>query len=159
MFKTVFVPKKIPYTKNGFDKLKKDLEIFQQKRPAAVLQLQTAREMGDLSENGAYKAARFELSNIDRQIRRLTHQIQFGFIQETIKTDIVDFGAKVTLKNSTKTIQFILVSGQESNPLENKYSTNSPIGRAVVGKKVGDQIIIHSPSGDQFFQLVKISSE
>ena len=64
------LPDKIPYTKEGYQKIQSDIAMYTEKRKGAVIALRTAREMGDLSENGAYKAARFELSDIDRYDHR-----------------------------------------------------------------------------------------
>ena len=87
------------FTKEGFEKLKKDLKEAEEKRPEAVATLTKARNMGDLSENGFYKGAKFELNDLDRKIRHLTHLIKEGqVIQKPVNNDYVQLGHTVTLK-------------------------------------------------------------
>lgn len=89
----------ILFTKEGFEKLKKDLIEAEKKRPEAVATLAKARAMGDLSENGFYKGARFELSDLDRRIRQLKHLVMNAKVIEKPKnTDFIQFGHTVTLK-------------------------------------------------------------
>ena len=87
------------FTKEGFEKLKSDLKTAQGKRPEVVKALVRAREMGDLSENGAYKGARFELSDLDRKIRHLKRLINSAeVIQKPKNNDFIQFGHTVTLR-------------------------------------------------------------
>lgn len=87
------------FTKAGLDKIKKDLEEAEKKRPEAVATLARARAMGDLSENGFYKGARFELSDLDRKIRTLKHLVSEGRIINTPSQNLtVQVGHTVTLK-------------------------------------------------------------
>ena len=89
----------ILFTKEGFDKLKADLKSAEEKRPAAVATLSRARAMGDLSENGFYKGAKFELNDLDRKIRHLTHLIKEGqVIQEPMNNNYVQIGHTVTIR-------------------------------------------------------------
>lgn len=87
------------FTKEGFEKLKSDLKTAEEKRPEAVIALSRAREMGDLSENGAYKGARFELSDLDRRIRHLKHLIESArVIKKSKSNDVVQFGHTVIVR-------------------------------------------------------------
>lgn len=87
------------FTKEGFEKLKRDLGEAEKKRPEVVATLTKARNMGDLSENGFYKGARFELSDLDRKIRQLRHLISEGQVISTpTNNDVVQIGHTVTLK-------------------------------------------------------------
>lgn len=120
----------------------------------AVANLRTAREMGDLSENGAYKAARFELSSIDRELRRLAYLLRYGAVAVISRTtDVVGFGNRVTVDDGKRQITFVLVEQFESNPKEYKLSLQSPIGRAVAGKKVGDQVTVTAPEGQTVYTI------
>lgn len=147
----------IKFTKSGYEKVKADLEILKQKRPSAVTSLRIAREMGDLSENGAYKAARFELSSIDREIRRMTFLIRFGEITEVTTTDEIGFGSTITLDDGKAQMTFMLVDGYESDPKQQKLSLQSPIGRAVFGKRKGEKVIIHAPAGYLTYTILSVS--
>lgn len=87
------------FTKEGFDKLKADLKDAEEKRPETVATLAKARAMGDLSENGFYKGARFELNDLDRKIRHLRRLVQGGqVIQKPTNNDFVQIGHTVTLR-------------------------------------------------------------
>ncbi len=87
------------FTKEGFEKLKSDLREAEEKRPQVVATLTKARNMGDLSENGYYKGARFELSDLDRKIRQLKHLISEGRVISTPKNnEVVQIGHTVTLR-------------------------------------------------------------
>ncbi|MBI3443717.1 transcription elongation factor GreA [Candidatus Woesebacteria bacterium] len=149
-------PKKILFTKEGYQKIKKKFQNLTEMRKEAVNRLQTAREMGDLSENGAYKAARFELSSIDRELRRLTFQLRFGQVCEPTNNGRVDFGCRVTLDDGKKRLTFSLVGGFESDPLQQKISINSPIGRAIMGKRMGDKVKVTAPVGQTTYTVVEI---
>ena len=151
------VPKKIPFTKDGYQKLQTDLALFTTKRKGAVINLRTARDMGDLSENAAYKAARMELSAIDRQIRRLTYLLRYGVIVEKHGSAEVDFGSRVTLDNGKTKMTFDLVGGYESDPKQEKLSVFSPIGKAILHKHVGDAVTVHAPVGEINYTIVEIN--
>lgn len=140
-------PQKIQFTKEGYEKIQKDFSHLTEKRKEAVINLRTAREMGDLSENGAYKAARWELGGIDRQLRRLSYLLRMAKVYETNNNGFIDFGRKVTLFDGKSKLTFILVSSFESDPTQDKLSIESPIGKAIIGKRVGDMVRVTTPSG------------
>lgn len=147
---------KILFTREGYAALEKELAEYRAKREPALVKLQAAREQGDLSENGAYKAARFELSDIDRQIRSLSYLIKYGQIQEAQHDGKIGFGNTVTLEKDGKQIVYLLVSKYESDPLKNKLSVESPLGQALMGRKVGESITVQAPVGKLIYQVVKI---
>lgn len=149
-------PPTIPFTQEGYAKLEQDLADYTKRREEVIVRLQTAREMGDLSENGAYKAAKFELGGIDRELRRLKYLLQYGQVQTVPKSDTINFGHTVTLKNKEHEITFMLVGTHESNPQEKKLSTHSPFGQAVLGKKTGDTITIEAPSGKLTYTITSV---
>lgn len=149
-------PTQIPFTQATYDQLKKDLDLLEEKRVQTVARLQTAREMGDLSENGAYKYAKQELGDIDRRMRNLRYQIQNGYVPIIVTTGTVGFGSTVTLKARDKTLTFMLVSKHESDPSLAKLSTDSPIGRAVYGKSIDDVVSVDSPRGITMYTIVAI---
>ena len=149
-------PPVIPFTQEGFAKLEAQLADYTTRREEVLVRLQTAREMGDLSENGAYKAAKFELGGIDRQLRQLKYLLMFGKVQETKQSDAIDFGNTITLKNDSQEITFMLVGTHESNPQEKKLSLQSPFGQAVLGKKIGDTITVAAPAGPVVYKIVMV---
>lgn len=147
---------KIYFTKEGFTKLETDLAALRAKREPTVLRLQAAREMGDLSENGAYKAARFELSDIDRNIRRLTGLLKNAEVRPAKHDGTIGFGNVVYLTKDDLKISFTLVSKFESDPLLSRLSTESPLGEALIGKRVGETVTVNAPAGLMTYQIVKI---
>ena len=150
-------PASIPLTQTGFNKAKTDYDVLQVKREEVLIRLQAAREMGDLSENGAYTAAKFELGSIDREIRRLGYLIKYGVVTSSATGNTIGFGNEITLEKDGKQMSFVLVSGYESNPVEKKLSEQSPFGKAVIGHKVGDTIVVVAPAGEISWKIVKVS--
>ena len=149
--------KQILFTKSGFEKIKQENEELLKSRPFAVADLKRAREMGDLSENGFYKGARLKLSQIDSKLRHLKMLLRYGVIKDSKKTDTIDIGCNVTVLFGKEKQFFIIVGGFESNPEENKISYISPIGKALMGKKINESFIVTIPSGIIEVKVIKIS--
>lgn len=127
------------FSKDGYEALFAKLDDLRKKREEILPRLQMAREQGDLSENGAYKAARFELSDTDRQIRQVERLIKFGKIAVPRTDGIAGFGNKITLvKRDGTQVIYQLVSTYEADPLNGKISANSPVGAEIIGKRVGE---------------------
>lgn len=148
---------RIPFTKDAYEKIQKEFDRLTELRKEVIIRLQIAREQGDLSENGAYKYAKFELGDIGRKLRDLSYQLKHGVItNKSANSESIDFGAEITLKNSDREMTFMLVSEYESDPLKNKLSTKSPIGQAVIGKKKGDQITVQTPGGVVEWEIVEV---
>jgi len=137
----------ILFTKQGFDNLKNELEKEITKRPLAVESLKRGREMGDLSENGLYKAAKFELSVIDRQIRHLKNLVLYGKVSQPKDNTCVQLGHKVILETKNGKKEFQIVGEWEASPIDNKISIKSPIGHNLMGRKVGETVTIRTPNG------------
>ncbi len=149
-------PEKIRFTKEGFEEIKAEHKMLTEGRPAILISLQKAREMGDLSENGAYTTARFELGNTDRRLKRLNFLLEYGVVVEEKHGGTIDFGSQVTLKNEKNQMTFTLVNKFESDPLEKKLSVSSPFGKAVMGKKVGDKVKVSAPAGNVTYTVSKV---
>ena len=148
--------RQIPFTKEGYENLKKEYQKLADSRKPAVEDLKKAREMGDLSENGYYKAARAKLSSIDYNLRRLGYLIKDAIVVETKKKDTIDIGSKVTLEIDNKTVEYNIVGGYESNPKIGKISHLSPLGKALISKKTNEEIEITTPSGKIKYKIVKV---
>nr|MBI5455378.1 GreA/GreB family elongation factor [Candidatus Levybacteria bacterium] len=146
----------IPFTNKGYQNLKAQLEEEIAKRPEAVKQLTRGRDMGDLSENGLYKAAKQALNDIDRQIRYLKNLVKYGKIYTPQNNDYVALGHTVMVETESKQKQFMIVGEYEANPRENKISLKSPIGHNLMGRKVGEKIDIRTPSGFLTYKIIKI---
>ncbi len=149
--------KRIPVTKEGFEKLQQALKDLQESRPEAVRNLANARAMGDLSENGLYTAAKSRLRSIDAQIFRTEIQIKLADIAETVSKDIVSIGSKVRIDANGVSKDINIVGDYESNPFEGKISQYSPLGKALMGKKKGETAEFNAPSGKISYKIVSIS--
>lgn len=149
--------KRIPVTKEGFATLQKDLLQLQKDRPAAVKTLAEARSMGDLSENGLYTAAKSRLRSIDTQIFRTEIQIKLADIIEGAQGQ-VSIGSIVNVKSEDREITFYIVGDYEANPAEKKISQHSPLGRALMGKKVGETAHFEAPKGTISYKILSINS-
>ena len=148
---------KTRFTKEGFEKLQQEYEELKNERPAVVADVQKAREMGDLKENGYYQASKAKLRSIDSQMMRIAYQLKTAQIVEEKTTGTIGVGSTVlfSINGNDKTYQF--VGDLEANPSEGKLSFLSPIGRAVEGKKVGDVVEVKTPGGSFVYKIKEIS--
>lgn len=146
----------IPLTKEELDKKKQLQKKLLKTQEEVIKRLQIAREMCDLSENGAYHAAKHELGNVRRQLRSVNHILKYAYVPKISKSNVVKFGSQVTLENNGKKIEFTLVSQYESNPLEKKLSMESPIGKAILNKQVGNKVIVTTPNGEVAYTIIDI---
>jgi transcription elongation factor GreA len=112
---------------------------------------------GDLSENGAYKYAKFELGNVRRELKKINHLLRWGVVTKAKNNLIADFGSSVSLKNDKMEVTYMLVSEHESNPMEKKLSVKSPLGKSIVGKSVGEIVTFQAPAGEVRYEVVKIA--
>jgi transcription elongation factor GreA len=147
------LPDPIPVTEAYYEKVKAKEGKLTEYRKEVLVRLQAAREMGDLSENGAYKAARFELSDTDRELRRLRFLLRFGRVTKATYNGTVDFGSIVTITSGQMRRTFSIVSNYESDPKENKVSPKSPLGKALMGKRVGDTVKVQAPAGEMEYRI------
>ena len=147
----------IRFTKEGYRKIQEEYQRLLEERKEAVDALRTAREMGDLSENAAYKVARQRLSQTDGRIRYLKKLLLSGKVTQVSFTGVVAFGTKVTVeKDDGSQNTYTIVEGFESDPAVGKLSTVSPIGKALLGKKTGERVKIIVPSGSVSFKILNI---
>lgn len=150
-------PANIPITQAGYDKLVAERARLAAERPDAVENLRRAREMGDLSENGYYKASRQRLSFIDARLRRLTDIIKRANVVVTANTGFVDIGSRVTIRRSGSEVTYTIVGGYESDPAQHLISHQSPLGKALMGKKAGDRVIVAAPAGQIVCELIAVA--
>ncbi len=149
-------------SKEGLEELKKKLDFLKnEERPKIIQAIQEAREHGDLKENAEYKDARERQRIIDKQIAELEAKLRsVRVIDETnISTDKVGLLSKVTIKNLKlgKEVTYTIVSSAEADFKKGKISTSAPIGRALLGRKVGDIVEVKVPAGIMKFEILKIS--
>lgn len=144
----------IRFTKQGYEDLKAEIEKLHAERIHAVAELKTAREMGDLSENAAYKVARSRLSSIDGRLRHVERIMKRVQVIERRPDEAIDIGSEVILATNSQEMTVILVDGYESDFAKGKISVFSPIGRAIRGKQKGDKVIVKTPGGMKEYRIV-----
>lgn len=127
-------------------------------RPGVLTRMVAAREMGDLSENAGYHAAKERLGYIDRRTRHLKLMLRFAEVVGAKGTDEVTFGSVVKVKNGETEIEFAIVSAMEADPMKLKVSDVSPIGKALLGKKPGEEAVIETPDGKMIYKVLEIKS-
>jgi len=149
---------KIILTQEGFNNLKNELEtIINTKRGQAIERLRKAREMGDLSENSEYAAAKEDLSFVEGRILEIEEIMKNAIIaKNNTNKDQVNIGSKVEVEFNGKNIVFEIVGELESDPINKKLSSKSPIGQALIYKKIGDNVEVTTPAGKNFYKIVNI---
>lgn len=151
--------KKIYLTKDGFSDLKKEYEdLTKVKRPEIVSRVSAARDQGDLSENAEYTAAREDLSFLDGRIEELEELLkEVVLIQDNVRANkAVNLGSKVTVKVEGRKEEYTVVGEFEADPTAKKISHESPLGKALLGKHVGETVEVEAPAGKIVYTVVTI---
>lgn len=145
-------------TSEGIEKIKRELEEFKtSRRPKAVERLALARGQGDLSENNEYASAKEELSFIDDRIEELEELVKnICLIDEKGKSDCVCLGCKVTVSSGKNENVYHVVGEWEADPGQKKVSHSSPLGKALIGKRIGEEAEFEAPAGKIIFKVLKI---
>ncbi len=152
--------KEIKLTSNGYLEVENELnKLREEDRPRIIQAIKEARAQGDLSENADYDAARNEQAQVEARIKELEYMIEHAVIIEEAPKDVVGLGSTVEIEyvDDNDTDEYKIVGSLEADPFENKISDESPIGKALSGKKVGDVVKVPSPNGDYDVKIVKIS--
>lgn len=144
-------------TEEGRKELEGELSELKSRRGDIADKIAEARDYGDLSENAEYDAAREEQGLVESRIAEIEDILLNAEIIKNGKKSKVDLGSKVELKTGAKTVVYSVVGPVEADPLEGKISNESPIGEALMGKKVGDTATISTPKGSIDYEIVEIS--
>ncbi|MGD9175258.1 MAG: transcription elongation factor GreA [Desulfobacterales bacterium] len=152
---------RIPVTKKGFDALKKELENLKKvERPQNIKAIEEARAHGDLSENAEFAAAKDRQGFIEGRIGELEFKLANIDIIETdrLPKDRAVFGSKVVLENieTGEGVRYQLVGPDESDIENGRISVSSPLGKAIIGRKPGDELSLQVPGGRRTYELVEI---
>ena len=145
-------------TAEGYLELENELnDLRLNKRPEVINAIKEARAQGDLSENADYDSARNDQAQLESRIKDLEYMLEHATIVSDTKKDAVNVGSTVKIKyvEDNEIEEYKIVGSLEADPLNKKISNESPIGVAIIGKKVGDVISVESPNG---FYKVKIES-
>lgn len=150
---------KVPMLAEGYEKLTADLKLLRAERPKIVDAIEEARAHGDLSENAEYHAAKERQGQVEAQIAELEDKVTRAQIIDptTLSGDRIVFGTTVhLLDDDDKPVKYQIVGQTEADANQGRISYNSPLGRALIGKKVGEDIEVTVPSGDKFYHVEKI---
>ena len=155
---------RIPITKAGFERLKKDLETIKNVSiPENVRDIEVARAHGDISENAEYSAAKERQSFLYGKVQELENNLALADVisLKGLTNEKVVFGCNVSLEDidSGEKIKYQLLGPYESDISQNKISVTSPIGKALIGKIIGSEINVQTPGGTRNFEIVDISIE
>lgn len=153
--------RQVPITRQGFETLKKELhQLRKVERPGNIRAIEEARAHGDLSENAEFSAAKERQSFLDARINELEYKLANAEVidPDTLPKDKAVFGCTVVLENidTGDEVSYQLVGPEESNIKEGRISVESPLGKAIVGKKLGDEIVIEAPGGRRNYELADI---
>ena len=147
----------LPITSTGLDQLRTELSgLSTKRRPELVERLSIARSMGDLSENNDYQSAREDLSFVDGRISELEELIKNSKVVKPAGSTQVDFGHSVRVAINGQQVVFQIVGEWEADPTLKKISHSSPLGLALMGKKVGDKAQVDAPAGKVVYTIVGI---
>jgi transcription elongation factor GreA len=145
-------------TQAGVNELQSEHDSLVDKRTSIADAIKTAREQGDLTENAEYQSARAEQEKNEARISELEAILQnVEIIKKPRGEGKVQLGSTVTLKEGKRTKEFQVVGTVEADPLNGKISDESPIGQALIGKKVGDKVELVTPADTATYQVVEIA--
>lgn len=144
-------------TEAGRAELEAELETLKSRRGEIADKIAEARDYGDLSENADYDTAREDQALVETRIAEIEEILGKAEIIKAKSTSRVSVGSTVELKFDGKSVTYTLVGPIEADPLEGKISNESPIGEALMGKKVGESVTITTPKGSTTYEIVKIS--
>lgn len=150
----------ITVTKEGKIKLEEELSYLKNVRRKEVTEaIRIALGFGDLSENSEYDEAKTEQAKVESRIAELEEMLKDIIVASEIKTDVVSVGSKVRVYNEKwdEEIVYSIVGSTEAAPLLNKISDLSPIGKAILGGKVGESVVVETPAGHVTIRILEIS--
>ena len=152
--------KEIYLTSDGFLKLEEELDHLKKvERPNVITDIKDARAQGDLSENAEYSAARDRQAKLEARIKEIEYTLENATIIENNKDGKVCVGSLVSViyDGEEDEEEYSIVGANEADPFENKISNDSPIARALIGKKAGDKVEVESPNGSFTLKIVKVA--
>jgi transcription elongation factor GreA len=156
--------KDVLLTKEGYKKLQEEIEFLSNDRRRQVAErIKVAREFGDISENAEYDDAKNEQAMLEARIAKLAEQLAAARVIEKkeIAKDVVSVGAHVRLRDveAKETVEYHIVGSAEANPAELKLSNESPVGKAIIGKKKGETVEVVTPRGAKLkYKILEIKA-
>jgi len=153
--------KEVHISKEKYQELAEELDRLKKvERPAIIKAIQEARALGDLSENAEYATAKDKQGLIETRISELQERLQYArlYDESKFRDDVVVVGARVRLVDLTteEEMSYVIVGSDDADYSGNKISDESPIGSVLIGKKIGDKVLVRAPEGSQKLQVVGI---
>jgi transcription elongation factor GreA len=155
--------KEVILTAEGYEKLKKEIDLLRgDKRREVAERIRVAREFGDIAENAEYDDAKNEQAMLEHRIAQLEERLLSARVitKREISKDTVSVGSHVRLRDmqANKSIEYHIVGSAEANPAENKLSNESPVGKAIMGRKKGEVVEVAAPRGALKFKIMEIKA-
>ena len=155
--------KEVILTPEGFKKLQREIDLLRgEKRREVAERIRVAREFGDIAENAEYDDAKNEQALLEHRIATLEERLRNARVitKKDVAKDVVSIGSKVKLRDiaAKQTFEYRIVGSAEANPAENKLSNESPVGKAIIGKKKGETVDVTTPRGPVKFKIMEISA-
>src|SRR3712207_1193609 len=155
--------KEVILTPEGYEKLKEEIAyLSNEKRREVAERIKTAREFGDIAENAEYDDAKNEQALLEHRIAQLEERLRNARVitKKEISKDSVSIGSRVKLRDvdAKETVEYHIVGSAEANPMENKLSNESPVGKAIIGKKKGETVEVAAPRGTLKFKIMDIQA-
>src|SRR5919198_4379499 len=155
----VLALKDVILTQEGYEKLKQEIEYLStDKRREVAERIRVAREFGDIAENAEYDDAKNEQALLENRIALLEERLLNARVvtADEVSSDVVSIGSKVKLKDmdANKTVEYFIVGSAEANPAEHKLSNESPVGKAIIGRKKGEIVEVAAPRGSLKFKIL-----
>lgn len=154
--------KEIVLTNEGMQNLKDELENLKVvRRPEVSEKIKIARGFGDLSENAEYDEAKKEQAEVEERIQTLEQMLKYARVidESEMKSNVIGLGSKVVLwdEEFEEEVEYSLVSTTEADPMNNKLSVESPVGKALIGKKKNNVVTVVTPGGEAKYKVLKVS--
>jgi transcription elongation factor GreA len=155
--------KEVLLTPEGMEKLKGEIQFLTtEKRREVAERIKHAREFGDISENSEYDDAKNEQAMLEQRIAQLEERLASARVIEAIATPsgVVAVGTRVRLRDidANETIEYTIVGSAEANPAEHKLSNESPVGKAIIGRKKGETVEVAAPRGSLKFKILDVKA-
>ena len=155
--------KDVVLTKEGYQSLKREIDDLSTRRRREVAErIKIAREFGDIAENAEYDAAKNEQAMLEARIAKLEERLASARVIEKreISKDVVSVGSKVRLRDvdAKQTVEYRIVGSAEANPAELKLSNESPVGKAILGRKKGETVEVATPRGSLKYKILEIKA-
>ena len=155
--------KDVLLTPEGLDRLKEELDTLRtDKRREVAERIAHAREFGDIAENSEYDDAKNEQAMVEQKIAQLEERLSRARLieKEDVPKGVVAIGTRVRLRDldAKQTIEYVIVGSAEANPAESKLSNESPVGKAIIGRKKGETVEVAAPRGSMKYKIMDVKA-